>query len=90
MLAIVSAGLVVIWALTRNAPALRLTLFVRRSAGQLEQVEAGEAVVPGPRDRVRDRLQVYKDAGVGTLITSPMAFDVEQRRRMVMDIAELV
>ena len=35
----------------------------------------------GPRDRVKERLEVYRDAGVGTLIVSPMAFDPEQRKR---------
>ena len=44
----------------------------------------------GPRDKVRERLAVYRDAGVGTLIVSPMAFDPEQRKRMVRDIAEML
>ena len=34
----------------------------------------------GPRDRVRERLAVYRDAGVGTLIAAPMAFDPAERR----------
>ncbi len=29
----------------------------------------------GPRDRVRERLAVYRDAGVGTLIAAPIAVD---------------
>src|SRR5215208_830120 len=37
----------------------------------------------GPRDRVRARLAVYKDAGVGTLIAAPVAIDPAERRRMV-------
>src|SRR5215204_3168133 len=37
----------------------------------------------GPREKVRDRLAVYRDAGVGTLLVSPVGFDVEDRRRMV-------
>jgi F420-dependent oxidoreductase-like protein len=44
----------------------------------------------GPKDLVRERLAVYRDAGVGTLIASPMAFDPEERKRMVRDLAELV
>ncbi|MEA2444500.1 MAG: hypothetical protein QOJ12_1792 [Thermoleophilales bacterium] len=43
----------------------------------------------GPKDRVKDRLAAYRDAGVGTLITTPMAFDVESRSRMLRDFAEL-
>src|SRR5215218_4381548 len=37
----------------------------------------------GPRDRVTERLEVYRAAGVGTLIVSPMAFEPEQRRRII-------
>jgi F420-dependent oxidoreductase-like protein len=43
----------------------------------------------GPRDRIAERLQVYRDAGVGTLIVSPMAMDPEERGRMVRTLAEL-
>ena len=44
----------------------------------------------GPKDRVAERLAVYKEAGVGTLICSPMAFEPEERKRMIRDLAELV
>jgi Luciferase-like monooxygenase len=44
----------------------------------------------GPKDLIRERLGVYRDAGVGTLIASPMAFDPEERQRMVRDLADLV
>ena len=44
----------------------------------------------GPRDRVKERLDVYRDAGVGTLIISPMAFDVEQRKRTIRELAEML
>jgi F420-dependent oxidoreductase-like protein len=43
----------------------------------------------GPRDRVAERLEVYRQAGVGTLMCSPMAFDFDSRRKMVHDLAEL-
>ena len=46
--------------------------------------------IVGPRDKVRDRLAVYRDAGVGTLIVSTVAFDPEQRKQMVRDIAEML
>jgi F420-dependent oxidoreductase-like protein len=44
----------------------------------------------GPREKVRDRLAAYRDAGVGTLIVSPVAFDGDDRRRMVRELAELL
>ena len=44
----------------------------------------------GPKEKVAERLAVYRDAGVGTLICSPMAFDAGERKRMIRDLAELV
>jgi F420-dependent oxidoreductase-like protein len=44
----------------------------------------------GPKELVAERLAVYREAGVGTLICSPMAFDPEERKRMIRDLAELV
>jgi alkanesulfonate monooxygenase SsuD/methylene tetrahydromethanopterin reductase-like flavin-dependent oxidoreductase (luciferase family) len=44
----------------------------------------------GPRDKVRDRLAVYRDAGVGSLIVSPVAFEAADRRRMVRELAEML
>jgi alkanesulfonate monooxygenase SsuD/methylene tetrahydromethanopterin reductase-like flavin-dependent oxidoreductase (luciferase family) len=44
----------------------------------------------GPLDRVRERLEVYRDAGVGTLIVSPMAFDPEQRRQTIRELADML
>jgi F420-dependent oxidoreductase-like protein len=43
----------------------------------------------GPADRVRDRLAVYAQAGVGTLGVSPMAFDAESRLEQLKLVAEL-
>jgi F420-dependent oxidoreductase-like protein len=43
----------------------------------------------GPPDVVRDRLAVYRDAGVGTLQISPMAFDFEGRLAQLRQVAEL-
>jgi F420-dependent oxidoreductase-like protein len=45
--------------------------------------------IVGPRERVRERLAVYRDAGVGTLIVAPVAFDAESRMRMIREIAEI-
>ncbi len=61
--------------------------------------EAAAAVPPelidmitlvGPADRVRERLAVYRDAGVGTMIVSPISFDVEHRTRMIRELAEML
>ena len=43
----------------------------------------------GPRDKVRDRLAVYREAEVGTLLVSTVAFDPEHRKRMVRELAEI-
>ena len=44
----------------------------------------------GPPDRVRERLTVYRDAGVGTMIVSVVSHDLEQRTRMVRELAEML
>src|ERR687887_1665714 len=43
----------------------------------------------GPRDVVRERLAVYRDAGVGTLGITPMAFTKDERLDQLRLIAEL-
>jgi alkanesulfonate monooxygenase SsuD/methylene tetrahydromethanopterin reductase-like flavin-dependent oxidoreductase (luciferase family) len=43
----------------------------------------------GPRDAVRERLRVYREAGVGTLAVSPMTFDAEARVDQLRAVAEL-
>jgi F420-dependent oxidoreductase-like protein len=43
----------------------------------------------GPADRIRERLAVYAQAGVGTLGVSPMAFDAESRLEQLRLVAEL-
>ncbi len=44
----------------------------------------------GPRDAVKERLRVFRDAGVGTLIVSPMAWTAEERLAQLRHVAELV
>jgi F420-dependent oxidoreductase-like protein len=44
----------------------------------------------GPPDVVRERLRVYREAGVGTLMISPMAFTFEERLAQLRAVAELV
>jgi F420-dependent oxidoreductase-like protein len=43
----------------------------------------------GPRDVVRDRIAAFRDAGVGTLMVTPMAFTPEDRIAQLRAIAEL-
>jgi F420-dependent oxidoreductase-like protein len=44
----------------------------------------------GPVDRVKERLELYREAGVGTLITTPIAPDLEGRTKMMSALADLV
>lgn len=43
----------------------------------------------GPREQVRERLAVYRDAGVGTLGVSPLAFTKVERLEQLRLLAEL-
>jgi F420-dependent oxidoreductase-like protein len=43
----------------------------------------------GPRDVVRERLAIYRDAGVGTLMIAPMAWTFEDRLAQLRLVAEL-
>jgi F420-dependent oxidoreductase-like protein len=43
----------------------------------------------GSPDRVRERLAVFRDAGVGTLMVSPMAWTFEDRLQQLRLVAEL-
>jgi F420-dependent oxidoreductase-like protein len=43
----------------------------------------------GPADVVRERLGVYRDAGVGTLMVSPMAWTFQDRLEQLRLVAEL-
>jgi F420-dependent oxidoreductase-like protein len=43
----------------------------------------------GPPDVVRERLAVFRDAGVGTLMVSPMAWTFEDRLQQLRHVAEL-
>jgi len=44
----------------------------------------------GPRERIAERLDTYKAAGVGTLITTPVAPTLDGRVEMLRTLAELV
>jgi F420-dependent oxidoreductase-like protein len=43
----------------------------------------------GPKEHVRERLGVYRDAGVGTLMVTPMAWTADERLDQLRTIAEL-
>jgi F420-dependent oxidoreductase-like protein len=43
----------------------------------------------GTKDSIGERLDVYRDAGVGTLLVTPMAATVDGRLRVMRDLAEL-
>jgi F420-dependent oxidoreductase-like protein len=44
----------------------------------------------GPRERIRDRLQRYAEAGVGTLSVAPFAGGLEERLHVARTMAELM
>ena len=63
-----------------------------------KKTEAGEAIpdelidmvsLCGPADVVRDRLAAYRNAGVGTLMITPMAWTTDERIAQLRAIAEL-
>jgi F420-dependent oxidoreductase-like protein len=63
-----------------------------------KKAEAGDAIpdelidmvtLCGPRDVVRDRLAAFRDAGVSSLLITPMAFTVEDRVAQLRTVAEL-
>jgi alkanesulfonate monooxygenase SsuD/methylene tetrahydromethanopterin reductase-like flavin-dependent oxidoreductase (luciferase family) len=68
-------------------------LYLDGKKGEAAAALPGELIdavaLAGPPDLVRDRLAVYRDAGVGTLQISPMAFDFEGRREQLRQVAEL-
>jgi F420-dependent oxidoreductase-like protein len=44
----------------------------------------------GPVDRVKERLELYREAGVGTLVTTPIAPDAAGRSKMLHALADLL
>jgi hypothetical protein len=43
----------------------------------------------GPREKVGERLEVYRESGVGTLGVTPMAFTLEDRLEQLRLLAQL-
>ena len=63
-----------------------------------KKAQAGEAIpaelidtvsLCGPRDVVRERLAAFRNAGVGTLMVSPMAWTADDRVAQLRAVAEL-
>jgi F420-dependent oxidoreductase-like protein len=48
-----------------------------------------KVALTGPKDRVKDRIDAYRDAGVKTLLVTPAAASQEDRLRMIRDLAEI-
>jgi F420-dependent oxidoreductase-like protein len=44
----------------------------------------------GPAERVAERLAIYRHAGIGTVIVSPVASDPDERKQMVRQLAEML
>jgi alkanesulfonate monooxygenase SsuD/methylene tetrahydromethanopterin reductase-like flavin-dependent oxidoreductase (luciferase family) len=45
--------------------------------------------IVGPRDRVKQKIRAFRDAGVDTLIVWPVMPDHEERKEQLRAIAEL-
>jgi len=45
--------------------------------------------IAGPKDHARKRLRAFRDAGVDTLVVSPMAADADERKEQLRLVAEL-
>ncbi len=62
----------------------------KEAAGQAIPDELIDSIcLCGPRDFVRERLAAFREAGVGTLMVSPMAFTAEDRVEQLRALAEL-
>jgi F420-dependent oxidoreductase-like protein len=61
----------------------------QEAAAALPAALIDQVALVGPPDVVRERLAVYREAGVGTLGVSPFAFTKDERLRQLRLIAEL-
>jgi F420-dependent oxidoreductase-like protein len=59
------------------------------AAGRLSDELIDTVALVGSADHVRDRVAVYRDAGVGTLGVSPLAFTKDDRLHQLRTLAEL-
>jgi F420-dependent oxidoreductase-like protein len=69
------------------------TLYLEGKKAEAAAAIPGELIdqvsLCGPRDVVRDRIAAFREAGVGTLMITPMAFTVEDRLTQLQAVAEL-
>ena len=65
-------------------------MWTQSPAAMLRAAASSAAIsISGPRDVARERLAVFRDAGVGTLMVSPWAWTFEERREQLRLVAEL-
>ena len=62
----------------------------RRRPPRLPDELIDTTTLVGPRDVIAERLAVYRDAGVGSLIVTPVAFDPDERSTMVRELAGML
>jgi alkanesulfonate monooxygenase SsuD/methylene tetrahydromethanopterin reductase-like flavin-dependent oxidoreductase (luciferase family) len=60
------------------------------AAAALPTALIDQTTLVGSADRIKERLAVYADAGVGTLMVSPMDFTAAGRSRVLRTVADLV
>jgi uncharacterized protein YbjT (DUF2867 family) len=60
------------------------------AAAALPEALIDEVSLCGPRDRIKERLERYREAGVGTLMLTPMAWTAESRAEMMRTVADLL
>src|SRR5918911_1674023 len=56
------------------------------AAAALPAALIDEVSLCGPRDRIKERLERYREAGVGTLMLTPMAWTAESRSEMLRTV----
>jgi F420-dependent oxidoreductase-like protein len=60
------------------------------AAAALPAALIDQTTLVGPTDHIKERLAVYANAGVGTLLVSPMDFTADGRSRVLRTVADLV
>jgi alkanesulfonate monooxygenase SsuD/methylene tetrahydromethanopterin reductase-like flavin-dependent oxidoreductase (luciferase family) len=73
----------------RNVQDLYLDGKKDEAAAALPDELIDQTTLAGSADHIKERLAVYADAGVGTLMISPMDFTAEGRSRVLRTVAEL-
>jgi F420-dependent oxidoreductase-like protein len=73
----------------REVQHLYLEGFKDEAAAALPAELIDAVTLCGPADVVRERLAIYRDAGVGTLMVAPMAWTFEDRMAQLRHVAEL-